>query len=121
MEMGAAKVWGEVGRWLVIALIQLAKYVRTVVGRPWVGYLRPAVQMGFSRAPLSPCPLVTLPPALPYSQSRAVLRMFLLIWFKAGLQTSPPIIPLDRETQAQSPGKLLPHSGVEWSMGHLWI
>ncbi|XP_045342590.1 peroxisomal biogenesis factor 16 isoform X2 [Leopardus geoffroyi] len=58
MEMGAAKVWGEVGRWLVIALIQLAK---------------------------------------------AVLRMFLLIWFKAGLQTSPPIIPLDRETQAQSP------------------
>ncbi|MBZ3882284.1 Peroxisomal membrane protein PEX16 [Sciurus carolinensis] len=57
MEMGAAKVWGEVGRWLVIALIQLAK---------------------------------------------AVLRMFLLIWFKAGLQTSPPIVPLDRETQAQS-------------------
>ncbi|XP_029063606.1 peroxisomal biogenesis factor 16 isoform X2 [Monodon monoceros] len=57
MEMGAAKVWGEVGRWLVVALIQLAK---------------------------------------------AVLRMFLLIWFKAGLQTSPPIVPLDRETQAQS-------------------
>ncbi|ELR47707.1 Peroxisomal membrane protein PEX16, partial [Bos mutus] len=49
MEMGATKVWGEVGRWLVIALIQLAK-----------------------------------------------------IWFKAGLQTSPPIVPLDRETQAQS-------------------
>ncbi|KAM6160011.1 peroxisomal biogenesis factor 16 isoform 2-T2 [Erethizon dorsatum] len=58
MEMGAAKVWGEVGRWLVIALIQLAK---------------------------------------------AVLRMFLLLWFKAGLQTSPPIVPLDRETQAQPP------------------
>lgn len=57
MEMGAAKVWGEIGRWLVIALIQLAK---------------------------------------------AVLRMFLLISFKAGLQTSPPIVPLDRETQAQS-------------------
>nr|XP_030720456.1 peroxisomal biogenesis factor 16 isoform X3 [Globicephala melas] len=57
MEMGAAKVWGEVGRWLVVALIQLAK---------------------------------------------AVLRMFLLIWFKAGLQTSPPVIPLDREAQAPS-------------------
>ncbi|KAM6157518.1 peroxisomal biogenesis factor 16 [Rhynchocyon petersi] len=57
MEMGAAKVWGEVGRWLIIALIQLAK---------------------------------------------AVLRMFLLIWFKTGLQTSPPIVPLDRETQARS-------------------
>ncbi|XP_067605391.1 peroxisomal biogenesis factor 16 isoform X3 [Pseudorca crassidens] len=57
MEMGAAKVWGEVGRWLVVALIQLAK---------------------------------------------AVLRMFLLIWFKAGLQTSPPVVPLDREAQAPS-------------------
>ncbi|XP_059959006.1 peroxisomal biogenesis factor 16 isoform X2 [Mesoplodon densirostris] len=70
MEMGAARVWGEVGRWLVIALIQLANHL----------------------------PL----PASPYSQPRAVLRMFLLIWFKAGLQTSPPIVPLDRETQAQS-------------------
>ncbi|XP_004708378.1 peroxisomal biogenesis factor 16 [Echinops telfairi] len=57
MEMGAAKVWGEVGRWLVIALIQLAK---------------------------------------------AVLRMFLLMWFKAGLQTSPPIVPLDRDSQART-------------------
>ncbi|KAB1272990.1 Peroxisomal membrane protein PEX16 [Camelus dromedarius] len=65
MEMGAAKVWGEVGRWLVIALIQLAK---------------------------------------------AVLRMFLLIWFKAGLQTSPPIVPLNRETQAQ------PHEKKKISM-----
>lgn len=57
MEMGAAKVWGEAGRWLVIALIQLAK---------------------------------------------AVLRMSLLLWFKAGLQTSPPIAPLNREAGAQS-------------------
>ncbi|KAM5247060.1 peroxisomal biogenesis factor 16 isoform 2-T2 [Ctenodactylus gundi] len=64
MEMGAAKVWGEGGRWLVIALIQLANC-----------------------AP----------------QPRAVLRMFLLIWFKAGLQTSPPIVPLDREAQARPP------------------
>ncbi|XP_060015314.1 peroxisomal biogenesis factor 16 isoform X2 [Lagenorhynchus albirostris] len=70
MEMGAAKVWGEVGRWLVVALIQLANHLPT--------------------------------PASPYSQPRAVLRMFLLIWFKAGLQTSPPIVPLDREAQAQS-------------------
>ncbi|XP_027631205.1 peroxisomal biogenesis factor 16 [Tupaia chinensis] len=72
MEMGASKVWGEVGRWLVIALIQLAK---------------------------------------------AVLRMFLLIWFKTGLQTSPPIAPLDRETQAQpsngdhSPSQEQPYVG----------
>lgn len=76
---------------------------------------------GIQQSAPPPCPPVTLPPALPYSQSRAVLRMFLLIWFKAGLQTSPPIVPLDRETQAQSSGKLLPHSGVDWSMGHLWI
>ncbi|XP_037022093.1 peroxisomal biogenesis factor 16 isoform X4 [Artibeus jamaicensis] len=70
MEMGAAKVWGEVGRWLVIALIQLAK---------------------------------------------AVLRMFLLIWFKAGLQTSPPIVPLDREAQAQPPDGEHSHGGQEQS------
>lgn len=43
--------------------------------------------------------------------------MFLLIWFKAGLQTSPPIVPLDRETQAQPQGKLLPNSGVERGTG----
>ncbi|KAM8971451.1 peroxisomal biogenesis factor 16 [Sarcophilus harrisii] len=59
MEMGAAKVWGEVGRWLVIVLIQLAK---------------------------------------------AVLRILLLLWYKAGLQTSPPIVPLDREAQLQPQG-----------------
>lgn len=39
--------------------------------------------------------------------------MFLLIWFKAGLQTSPPIVPLDREIQAQSRGKCLP--ALEWN------
>nr|XP_020027962.1 peroxisomal biogenesis factor 16 isoform X2 [Castor canadensis] len=73
VEMGATKVWGEVGRWLVIALIQLAK---------------------------------------------AVLRMFLLIWFKAGLQTSPPIVPLDRETQAQLPdGDHSPGSQVQSYVG----
>lgn len=26
VEMGACKLWGEVGRWLVIALIQILKY-----------------------------------------------------------------------------------------------
>lgn len=39
--------------------------------------------------------------------------MLLLIWFKAGIQTSPPIVPLDRETQAQPLGKLL--LSQEWS------
>lgn len=39
--------------------------------------------------------------------------MLLLIWFKAGIQTSPPIVPLDRETQAQPLGKLL--LSQEWN------
>ncbi|KAG7482235.1 hypothetical protein JOB18_027817 [Solea senegalensis] len=51
LEMGATKLWGEVGRWLVIALIQIFK---------------------------------------------TVFRIVLLLWYKSGIQTSPPIIPLDR-------------------------
>ncbi|KAM6979998.1 peroxisomal biogenesis factor 16 isoform 2-T2 [Aplochiton taeniatus] len=54
LEMGANKLWGEGGRWLVIALIQIAK---------------------------------------------AILRMLLLFWYKSGIQTSPPITPLDRDTE----------------------
>ncbi|KAM6464483.1 peroxisomal biogenesis factor 16 [Liasis olivaceus] len=50
-EMGAAKVWGENGRWATIVLIQLTK---------------------------------------------AILRLLLLLWYKAGIQTTPPIVPLDR-------------------------
>lgn len=51
LEMGSCKLWGEVGRWLVITLIQIFK---------------------------------------------AVFRIVLLLWYKSGIQTSPPIIPLDR-------------------------
>uniref|UniRef100_A0A3Q1ERU6 Peroxisomal membrane protein PEX16 n=1 Tax=Acanthochromis polyacanthus TaxID=80966 RepID=A0A3Q1ERU6_9TELE len=51
LEMGACKLWGEVGRWLVIGLIQIFK---------------------------------------------AVFRLILLLWYKSGVQTSPPIVPLDR-------------------------
>ncbi|CAL8244091.1 unnamed protein product [Lota lota] len=51
LEMGAAKLWGEAGRWLVISLIQIAK---------------------------------------------TIFRILLLLWYKSGIQTSPPIIPLDR-------------------------
>ncbi|KAI3377799.1 hypothetical protein L3Q82_008458 [Scortum barcoo] len=51
LEMGACKLWGEVGRWLVIGLIQIFK---------------------------------------------AIFRIVLLLWYKTGIQTSPPIIPLDR-------------------------
>ncbi|XP_076846637.1 peroxisomal biogenesis factor 16 isoform X2 [Brachyhypopomus gauderio] len=53
-EMGATKLGGEAGRWLVIVLIQMAK---------------------------------------------AILRIFLLLWYKSGIQTSPPITPLDRDSQ----------------------
>nr|XP_028583097.1 peroxisomal biogenesis factor 16 [Podarcis muralis] len=55
-EMGAAKVWGETGRWAIIVLIQLAK---------------------------------------------AILRLLLLLWYKTGIQTSPPIVPLDRRQSLQ--------------------
>ncbi|XP_022521713.1 peroxisomal biogenesis factor 16 [Astyanax mexicanus] len=58
LEMGATKLWGETGRWLVIVLIQIAK---------------------------------------------AILRTLLLFWYKSGLQTSPPIIPLDRDSQLSKP------------------
>ncbi|KAL1007636.1 hypothetical protein UPYG_G00089340 [Umbra pygmaea] len=54
LEMGATKLWGEGGRWLIIVLIQIAK---------------------------------------------AILRFLLLFWYKSGMQTSPPITPLDREAQ----------------------
>ncbi|RLW10315.1 hypothetical protein DV515_00002320, partial [Chloebia gouldiae] len=53
-EMGTARVWGEMGRWTIIVLIQLAK---------------------------------------------AILRLLLLLWYKAGIQMSPPIVPLNREKQ----------------------
>lgn len=56
MEMGAAKVWGEVGRWLVIALIQLAKYVGTEEGRPWVGVTQASRSYGVHQC--APDPLL---------------------------------------------------------------
>ncbi|XP_069479352.1 peroxisomal biogenesis factor 16 [Ambystoma mexicanum] len=58
-ELGAARAWGEVARWAVIILIQLAK---------------------------------------------SILRILLLWYHKAGLQTSPPILPLDRELQLGGEG-----------------
>uniref|UniRef100_A0A3Q3IJN5 Peroxisomal membrane protein PEX16 n=1 Tax=Monopterus albus TaxID=43700 RepID=A0A3Q3IJN5_MONAL len=61
LEMGACKLWGEVGRWLVISLIQIFK---------------------------------------------AVFRIVLLLWYKSGIQTSPPIIPLDRGADFVSEGQL---------------
>ncbi|XP_061743719.1 peroxisomal biogenesis factor 16 [Nerophis ophidion] len=51
LEMGSQKVCGEVGRWLVIGLLQIFK---------------------------------------------AIMRLVLLLWYKSGIHTSPPIIPLDR-------------------------
>ncbi|XP_078111614.1 peroxisomal biogenesis factor 16 isoform X2 [Sander vitreus] len=54
LEMGACKLWGDVGRWLVIGLIQIFK---------------------------------------------AIFRLILLLWYKSGIQTSPPIIPLDRSAE----------------------
>uniref|UniRef100_A0A8D0G427 Peroxisomal membrane protein PEX16 n=1 Tax=Sphenodon punctatus TaxID=8508 RepID=A0A8D0G427_SPHPU len=56
-EMGAAKVWVEMGRWAIIVLIQLAK---------------------------------------------AILHLLLLLWYKAGIQTSPPIRALFTTPSLQS-------------------
>ncbi|KAJ0001734.1 hypothetical protein NQD34_001530 [Periophthalmus magnuspinnatus] len=53
LEIGACKVGGEVGRWVIIGLIQIVK---------------------------------------------AVFRLILLLWYKSGIGTSPPLIPLDRNT-----------------------
>ncbi|XP_045681386.1 peroxisomal biogenesis factor 16 isoform X5 [Phyllostomus hastatus] len=41
--------------------------------------------------------------------------MLLLVWFKAGLQTSPPIVPLDREAQASPPDGEHSHGSQEQS------
>ncbi|KAM4596414.1 peroxisomal biogenesis factor 16 [Fundulus diaphanus] len=57
LEVGAGKLWGEAGRWLVIGLIHIFK---------------------------------------------AVFRLVLLLMYKSGLQTSPPIIPLDRVSECVS-------------------
>ncbi|XP_034385662.1 peroxisomal biogenesis factor 16 isoform X2 [Cyclopterus lumpus] len=57
LEMGACKLWGDLGRWLVIALVQVFK---------------------------------------------TIFRLVLLLWYKSGLQTSPPILPLDRGAEASS-------------------
>ncbi|XP_029438008.1 peroxisomal biogenesis factor 16 isoform X2 [Rhinatrema bivittatum] len=54
VEMSAQKVWGQLARWAVIILLQLAK---------------------------------------------AILRTLLLLWYRSGIQTTPPIMPLDRELQ----------------------
>ncbi|XP_044292148.1 peroxisomal biogenesis factor 16 [Varanus komodoensis] len=33
--------------------------------------------------------------------AKAILRLLLLLWYKAGIQTSPPIVPLDRRQSLQ--------------------
>uniref|UniRef100_A0A3B3IB65 Peroxisomal membrane protein PEX16 n=1 Tax=Oryzias latipes TaxID=8090 RepID=A0A3B3IB65_ORYLA len=63
LEMGACKLWGEVGRWLVIGLIQIWK---------------------------------------------AALRLVLLLLYKSGLQTSPPIVPLDRGAECVGEASSVP-------------
>lgn len=59
LEVATGKLWGEVGRWLVIGLIQIFK---------------------------------------------AIFRLVLLLWYKSGIQTSPPIVPLDRGAEFTDDG-----------------
>lgn len=51
LEVGACRLWGDRGRWVVVTLIHILK---------------------------------------------AVFRLVLLLWYRCGIQTSPPIMPLDR-------------------------
>lgn len=37
---------------------------------------------------------------------RTVFRIVLLLWYKSGIQTSPPIIPLDRVAELSAEGQL---------------
>ncbi|KAJ6667201.1 hypothetical protein lerEdw1_017179 [Lerista edwardsae] len=113
-EMGAAKVWGETGRWAIIVLIQLAKInlkvlllrVLHTLGAVDKAHLHSASAQGVAGV----CPDVHSPwLALTH---RAILRLLLLLWYKTGIQTSPPIVPLDRrhsllqkDTEGNSTGK----------------
>jgi len=57
------------------------------------------------------------------SAHRAILRLLLLLWYKAGIQTSPPIVPLNREQQQSlhSEGELSVLS-LAWEVwAELWI
>lgn len=40
-----------------------------------------------------------------FTPLRAIFRMVLLLWYKSGIQTSPPIIPLDRGAEFMSEGQ----------------
>lgn len=49
---------------------------------------------------------VSLPNFLVTLISRAIFRIVLLLWYKTGIQTSPPIIPLDRGAEFGGEGQL---------------
>jgi hypothetical protein len=40
---------------------------------------------------------------------RTIFRILLLLWYKSGIQTSPPIIPLDRDAEFGNAGENLSH------------
>lgn len=115
MEIGATKVWGEEDRTLARHRPhQLAKYVGTVEAGLGVGVTETSYYRWCSVEQPGPLPASHLPfPSPAVLPTQGCARMFLLIWFKTGLRPHPPIVPLDRETQARSQGKCLPT--LEWN------
>lgn len=93
LEMGAVKLWGEAGRWMVIALVQIFKWGSSKK------VTRKKEKLWFY-------PELNITKTLKFCFFfRAVFRFVLLLWYKSGIQTSPPIIPLDRGAEFNNEGR----------------
>lgn len=112
LEMGACKLWGDVGRWLVIGLIQIFKYafpplVTCCLSKENADRSHQNHDLNFFLFLNLTLFEITYQNVLLTLISRAIFRLILLLWYKSGIQTSPPIIPLDRSAEFVDEGQLL--------------